>query len=117
MRIAVRIVSLICLGLHLFFIMLLGAASGLSDSSSSASNKTLVLLGSPFVCFGYCLLSSFGRWRGHSLLIGGIAAHLIMLPFVIRLFRDGVPFFALPVLLMALCWIGMYLESSAKTDA
>ncbi len=117
MRIVVRILSLIGLAVHLFFIVLLGAASGLSDSSSQASGGMVVMLASPFIYFGYCLLSSFGHWRGPSLLIGGIVAHLCILPFLVRLFRDGVPLFGVPILFVALCWAGMYFESNAKHDA
>src|SRR5690242_20487639 len=98
MRIVVRVLGLLGLGVHLFFILLLGAASGLSDSSSSASGKPVILLASPFIYFGFCLLSSFGHWRGLSLLIGGIISHLCILPFLVRLFRDGVPLFGFPIL-------------------
>ena len=117
MRVVVRILSVFGLGVHLFFIMFLGAASGLSDSSSQASGRMVVLLASPFIYFGFCLLSSFGHWRGLSLLIGGIIAHLCILPFLIRLLRDGVPLFGIPIVILALCWTGMYLESKAKHDA
>jgi hypothetical protein len=117
MRITVRIFSMIGLGIHLLFIMLLGAASGLSDTSSQASQGTLVLLASPFIYFGFCLVSSFGHWRSLSLLIGGLIAHLCIIPFLVRLFHDGVPFFGIPIVVMALCWGGMYYESIAKHDA
>jgi len=116
-RIFVRVLSLLGLGVHIFFITLLGAASGLSDSSSSASGGTVILLASPFVYFGYCLLSSFGHWRGVSLLVGGMIAHLCILPFLVRLVHDGVPLFGVPVVILSLCWAGMYLESLMSHDA
>jgi hypothetical protein len=111
MRIAVRVVSLLGLGVHLLFILILGAASGSSDLSSSVSGGTIVLLGSPFVYFGYCLLSSFGHWRKVSLLITGIPAHLCIIPFLIRLIHDDVWFFGIPIAVMAYCWVAMVFES------
>ena len=117
MRITVRILSLLGLGIHLLFIVLLGAASGLSDSPSSASGRMVVLLVSPFLYFGYCLLSSFGFWRGPSLLIGGIIAHLAVVPFLLRLYHDGVPLFGFPIVILALCWARMYLKSLTSRDA
>ena len=117
MRTAVRIFSLIGLGVHFFFIMMLGAASGLSDTSSQTSQRALVLLASPFIYFGFCLLSSFGHWRRFSLLIGGLIAHLCIIPFLVRLFRDGVPFFGIPIVMMSLCWGGKCYETIAKHDA
>jgi hypothetical protein len=97
--------------------MLLGAASGLSDARSSPTGGMIVLLASPFLYFGYCLLSSFGYWRGASLLIGGIIAHLAIIPFVVRVIRDDVPLFGVPVIILALYWAGMYLTTSRRQDA
>lgn len=114
MRMPVIVLSVLGLGIHFFFIMLLGAASGLSDSSSQTSGKTALLLITPFFYFGYCLLSSIGQWRIYMLLISGIIAHLLVFPFILRLFRDGVPFFGVPIFLVALCWVGMFLEANAK---
>jgi hypothetical protein len=111
MRIAVRVVSLLGFGAHLLFILLLGAASGSSDSSSSANGGTLVLLASPFIYFGYCLLSSFGHWKKVPLLITGIAAHLCIIPFLFRLIHDDVWFFGIPIAVTAFCWATMVFES------
>ena len=116
MRLVVRILSGIGLGLSLIFIMFFGSASGLSDSSSSGTGVGGLLV-LPFIYFGFCFWSSFGELRGISLLIGGIIAHLCVLPFLIRLFHDGMILFGFPILIMALVWAGMYFESNAKTDA
>jgi len=117
MRILVRVLSLLGIGAHFLFIMLLGTASVLSDSSSFASGRAVTLLASPFVYFGYCLLSSFGHWRRIPLLISGIAAHLCIVPFLARLIHDGVWFFGFPIIIMALCWTGMLLESKRRHDS
>ena len=75
------------------------------------------MLLSPFIYFGFCLWSSFGQLRGVPLLIAGIIAHLCVLPFLVRLFHDGVIVFSFPFVIMALAWAGMYFETNPKTDA
>jgi len=117
MRIAVRIFSALGFVGYFIFLMLLGAASGLSDVSSPVNRRTLVLLASPLVYFGYCLLSTFGHWRKVPLLITGIAAHLCVVPFVVCLISDGSWIFVFPVAVMAFCWTSMFFELAKANHA
>ena len=111
MRIAVRVLGLLGIGLHLLVIVMLGATTGMSDSSSSAGRGTIAVLAFPFVYFGYCLLSSFGHWKKAPLLITGIPVHLCVIPFLFRLIQDDVWFFGIPIAATAYCWMSMVFES------
>jgi hypothetical protein len=113
-RSAVRVFSLLGFCGYFVFFMVIGAASGLSDVSSSVNVRTIALLASPIIYFGYCFISSFGRWQRTPLLITGIVAHLCIIPFVVRLISDGGWIFDFPIAIMAVCWASMFFELERK---
>jgi hypothetical protein len=106
MRTAVKFLSVLGLIVHVFFLFVCFASSGLSDTSSNG-NSALIPILMPFLYFGFCFITSVRNFNIALLLSGGVVAHIIIVPFYIRAIRDGVGLLAIiPVLLFA-CWLLM----------
>lgn len=106
MRTAVKILSVFGIVVHtLFFLICLGS-SGLSDASSG-SNTALMSIMMPFLYFGFCFVTSIRSFNVLLLLLGGIIAHVIIVPFYYRAIRDGVGFLVIIPVLLSTCWLLM----------
>ena len=118
MTILVRVLSVLGLVGYAGFTFLLLAMSGMSASATDAwTRPTLLYFASPFIYLLFCLVSSVRSFTGVPLLISGIIAHIVILPFIFLSFRSGeMALFGLAGLVMAGTWTGMYFERKPKHD-
>jgi hypothetical protein len=108
MRIIVAILSSVGILVHLGFLGLCFAASGMSDSPSGSRFVSIVPLLLPLLYYGYCFFSSIVKRQPN--MVMGIIAHLIVVPFCIQAVRLGVGIFILGPIILAPCWFGMLKE-------
>jgi len=73
-----------------------------------SENSAWIPFLTPFVHFTYCFGTSFVRSKGSPLLIGGILAHGIAIPFYFRAMNEGLFYLAILPLLLTVCWFSMY---------
>ncbi len=118
MTILVRVLSVLGLLGYAGFAFLLVAMSGMSASSTDPwTGPTLLYFASPIIYLLYCLVSSVRSFTGAPLLISGIIAHIVILPFIVLSFRSGeMALFGLAGLVVAGAWTGMYFERKPKHD-
>ena len=110
-----RVLSLLAFLAYAGFLYLLTAWSGARASSiGSATVSTFVFIIFPLLYLGYCFLSSFKPFTGRLLLVSGIMAHLLLLPFVVMAFFADTMLLALASVVMAGTWFAMYLEKTSK---
>jgi len=107
MKIIVGIFSAVGLMVQGVFLLLCGAASGMSDAPQQGSGASAMLL-LPVIYYGYCLQSSISK--SPPSLTAGVIAHAIVIPFCIAAVHYGVGLLALGPVMMATCWFGMYSE-------
>src|SRR5579863_346258 len=115
MRIIVGILSSIGILVHLGFLAICFAASGLSDSQNGARFSSILPLLLPLLYYAYCLFSSIAKRQ--PILAMGIFAHLIIVPFCIQAVHQGVGILVLGPLIMAPCWLGMFVERKRSRSA
>jgi hypothetical protein len=109
MRAVVRIWSAVGIAAHGYFFVICLCASGLSDAPPESSSAWIPFL-MPFVYFTFCFITSFRFFRGPFLLLSGIVAHLIVVPFYYHAVRDRMGLIAIVPLILALCWFCMCLQ-------
>src|SRR5689334_20557378 len=116
MTILVRILSVLGLIGYTGFVFLIVAMSGMSPSATDPwTGPTLLRLALPVVYLLFCLVSSVRVFAGLALLICGVIAHAVILPFVFLSLRTGeMNLFNVAGLIMAAAWFGMYLERERK---
>ncbi len=116
MRILVGILSLIGIVVHLGFLVICFAASGLSDSPNATYFSSILYpLLPPLLYYGYCLFSSIVKRQ--PALAMGIIAHLIVVPFCFKAVHQGVGILVLGPLILAPCWFRMYVEQKRSGNA
>jgi hypothetical protein len=103
---AVKILSVFGTIAHAIFFAACFTSSGLSDTSS-ASRSSLIMLLMPFLYFGFCFVTSFRNFNGLYLIVGGVIAHVIIIPFYYHAIRDGVGFLAIIPIALSSCWLLM----------
>jgi hypothetical protein len=111
MHILVRFFSILGFFVQGFIFCAAFGAAGLSDADQEHNSAwTIFLL--PLVYFAFCFISSFRRIKGTLLLISGVVAHLIIIPFYARAVRDGIGILLAIPLILAPCWFYMCLEKN-----
>jgi hypothetical protein len=115
MRVIVGLLSSVGIVIHLGFLAMCFAASGLSDSPNGVRFSSVFPLLLPLLYYGFCLFSSIVKRQ--PVLALGIIAHLLMLPFCIQAVRQGVSILVLGPLILAPCWFRMFIERKRSGSA
>jgi hypothetical protein len=106
MRTAVKILSVLGVIIHILFSLACFTSSGLSDTSSQSHFGLLPIL-MPFLYFGFCFVTSVRKFGVSFLSVGGLIAHVIIVPFYYHAIMDGIGFLAIIPIALSSCWILM----------
>jgi hypothetical protein len=106
MRTVVKFISVFGIIVHAFFLFACFASSGLSDTSSQSHFRLLPIL-MPFLYFGFCFVTSVRKFGASFLLVCGLIAHVIILPFYYQAIWDGIGFLAIIPIVLSSCWLLM----------
>lgn len=113
MKAAVKILSVLGTLVQIVFCLVCFAGSGLSDTSSQSDLALMPFL-LPFLYFGFCFLTSARPFNLPFLIVGGVLAHIIIVPFYYRAIRDGVGFLVIIPIALSCCWLLMCFRRDVK---
>jgi hypothetical protein len=105
-RTTVKILSVLGVVIHILFFLACFTSSGLSDTSSQ-NHFALIPILLPFLYFAFCFVTSIRKLSVSLLLVGGLIAHIIIVPFYYQAIRDGIGFLAIIPIALSSCWLLM----------
>ena len=103
-------------GAFLFFLIRLAGWYGESGQSPPVSALWFFIV-LPFVYLMFCFVTSFPYFRGRGVFYSGIAAHIMILPFLILSFFSGeMAIIGLLGLGMSAAWFVMYSKRGSRSE-